>query len=234
MSASFRIIAKIDIKNTSVIKGINFEGMRKVGDAKKFALNYFQKRIDELVINDVNASLFSRNTHTNFLKSSCEKIFIPVTLQGGFRTIDNIRDALRSGADKVSINTGAVYDKKLVANASKIFGNQAIVVSVDSKRVAKNKWEVFVDKGRERTGLNVVEWIKFIQKSGTGEIHLNSIDKDGTEEGFDISLINKVNKICKVPLVIGGGMGSLKHLDPIIKLKISMVYVFHLHFIIEN
>lgn len=219
MSASFRIIAKIDIKNTSVIKGINFEGMRKVGDAKKFALNYFQKRIDELVINDVNASLFSRNTHTNFLKSSCEKIFIPVTLQGGFRTIDNIRDALRSGADKVSINTGAVYDKNLVANASKIFGNQAIVVSVDSKRVAKNKWEVFVDKGRERTGLNVVEWIKFIQKSGTGEIHLNSIDKDGTEEGFDISLINKVNKICKVPLIIGGGMGSLKHLDPIIKLK---------------
>ena len=177
MSASFRIIAKIDIKNTSVIKGINFEGMRKVGDAKKFALNYFQKRIDELVINDVNASLFSRNTHTNFLKSSCEKIFIPVTLQGGFRTIDNIRDALEAGLTSIRC-TGAVYDKKLVANASKIFGNQAIVVSVDSKE-AKNKWEVFVDKGRERTGLNVVEWIKFIQKSGTGEIHLNSIDKDG-------------------------------------------------------
>lgn len=219
MSSSFRIISKLDIKNFSIIKGINFEGMRIIGNAKNFAQNYYKRGIDELIINDVNASLFSRNTSIDLLKSTSEKIFIPVTLQGGFRTLDNIKHALRNGADKVSINTGAVYNKKLVSEASKIFGNQAIVVSIDAKKNSKNKWEVFIDKGRERTGLEVIKWIKFIQRQGVGEIHLNSIDRDGTEEGFDLNLIVEVSKICNVPLIVGGGMGNLKHLNPILKLK---------------
>ena len=132
---SFRIIAKLDIKGEFVIKGINFEGMRKVGEAQKFAKKYFLEKIDEIIINDVNASLFSRSTALNFLKSSCEKIFIPVTLQGGFRSLKDIGNAIRNGADKVSINTGAVKNKDLVTIASKTFGNQAIVVSIDAKKV---------------------------------------------------------------------------------------------------
>lgn len=216
---SFRIIPKLDIKDSSVIKGINFEGMRKVGNASELAKKYFLEGADELVINDVNASLFGRNTAIDLLRSSCKEIFIPVTLQGGFRKLDDIKVAMRNGADKVSINTGAVYDKKFISKASKIFGNQAIVVSVDAKKMSNTKWEVLVDKGRERTGMDVVDWIKFIQKSGAGEIHLNSIDMDGTEKGFDINLINKVNKICKIPLIIGGGLGTLKHLEEISQIQ---------------
>tara|TARA_B100000029_G_scaffold486631_1_gene541197 strand:- start:308 stop:1066 length:759 start_codon:yes stop_codon:yes gene_type:complete len=231
MNNSFRIIAKLDIKDSSIIKSINFEGMRKIGEAKKFARFYFKENIDELIINDVNASLFGRGTALNFLKSSCEKIFIPVTLQGGFRSLKNISNAIRNGADKVSINTGAVQNKKLISEASKKYGNQAIVVSIDAKKISKTKWEVYVDKGREKTGINVFNWIEFVQKSGAGEIHLNSIDRDGTESGFDVNLINLVSKICKIPIIVGGGFGDLKHLDPIIKLKcidgISMSSVIH-------
>ena len=216
---SFRIIAKLDIKGEFVIKGINFEGMRKVGEAQKFAKKYFLEKIDEIIINDVNASLFSRSTALNFLKSSCEKIFIPVTLQGGFRSLKDIVNAITNGADKVSINTGAVKNKDLVTIASKTFGNQAIVVSIDAKKVGKSKWEVFIDKGRERTGIDALNWIKIVQKLGAGEVHLNSIDSDGTEMGFDIDLIKKVNKIAKIPIIIGGGLGKLIHLNPILNLN---------------
>ncbi len=212
---TFRIIPKIDIKDKSVIKGVNFEGMRKVGIASDFAKNYFFAGADELVINDVNASFFSRNTAIDLLKFSCKNIFIPVTLQGGFRSLDDIKIALRNGADKVSINTGAVLDKKLIFKASMKFGNQAIVVSIDVKKMSKTKWEVLIEKGRERTGIDVIEWIKYAQKSGAGEIHLNSIDQDGTENGFDIDLIKRVNNICKIPLIVGGGLGSLNHLKEI-------------------
>ena len=212
---TFRIIPKIDIKDKSVIKGVNFEGMRKVGIASDFAKNYFFAGADELVINDVNASFFSRNTAIDLLKFSCKNIFIPVTLQGGFRCLDDIKIALRNGADKVSINTGAVLDKKLIFKASMKFGNQAIVVSIDVKKMSKTKWEVLIEKGRERTGIDVIEWIKYAQKSGAGEIHLNSIDQDGTENGFDIDLIKRVNNICKIPLIVGGGLGSLNHLKEI-------------------
>lgn len=209
---SFRVIAKLDIKDSAVIKGINFEGMRKVGDAKQLSQKYFLEGADELIINDVNASLFGRNTAIDFLKTFCEKIFIPITLQGGFRTLKDIKTAMRNGADKVSINTGAVYDKKLVKNASKIYGNQAIVVSMDVKKISNKKWEVFVDKGRERTGKSLVDWIKFVQDSGAGEMHISSIDMDGTQSGFDIELIRTINKICKIPVIIGGGLGATDHL----------------------
>ncbi len=215
----FRIIPKIDIKDTSVIKGVNFEGMRKVGIASELAKKYYLEGADEIVLNDVNASFFGRNTAIDLLKLSCDNIFIPVTLQGGFRNLEDIKIALRNGADKVSINTGAVVDKKLISKASKKFGNQAIVVSVDVKKMSNTKWEVLVEKGRERTGIDIIDWIKFIQKSGAGEVHLNSIDMDGTENGLDIDLIKCVNKICKIPLIIGGGLGNLNHLKKIYKIK---------------
>lgn len=228
---SFRIIPRLDIKGNEIIKSINFEGMRKVGRAQDFAEKYFLEGADELVINDVNASLFGRNTAIEFLKISCEKIFIPVTLSGGFRNLEDIRVAMINGADKVSVNTGAVYNKKLISKAAKIYGNQAIVVTVDVKKISNKKWEVLIDKGRERTRIDAIDWIKFVEKSGAGEIHLNSVDQEGTEKGFDIELIKKVGKNCKIPLVVGGGLGLPKHLDPLLELDfidgLSAAACFH-------
>lgn len=219
LGKSFRVIAKIDIKSKFVIKGINFEGMRKIGDANFFAKKYFKDGADELIINDVNASLFGRNTSLDTLKASCKKIFIPVTLTGGLKNIEDIESALKSGADKVAINTGAVKNKKLISKASQKFGSQCIILSIDAKKITKNKWQVFIDKGREKTGLDVFEWAKFAEKSGIGEIHLNSIDKDGTREGFDYDLIKKFSKNIKVPIIIGGGLGNISHIKKLLKIK---------------
>ena len=219
MSKTFRIIAKIDVKSSFVIKGINFEGMRKIGNAKFFAKNYFKAGADELIINDVNASLFGRSTALNLLKSCCKDIFIPVTLAGGLKNIDDVKKALESGADKVAINTAAVKNNSIIKNVAQMFGSQALIISINAKKISHNKWEVFIDKGREETGLDVLKWAKFAERSGAGEIHINSIDNDGTFNGFDYDLIRKVSKIVKLPLVIGGGLGSIEHIDKLLKIE---------------
>lgn len=219
MSKTFRVIAKIDVKSSFVIKGINFEGMRKIGNAKKIAKKYYEDGADELIINDVNASLFGRSTALDFLKSCCKDIFIPVTLAGGLKGVDDVREALKSGADKVAINTAAVKNKLIIQEIAKMFGSQALVISINAKKIYPGKWEVFTDKGREKSSLNVFEWAKFAEKSGAGEIHVNSIDKDGTLGGFDYDLIYQMLKIIKIPLVAGGGLGNLSHIDEILKLN---------------
>ena len=219
MSKTFRVIAKIDVKSSSVIKGINFEGMRKIGNAKFFAKKYFRAGADELIINDVNASLFGRSTALDLLKSCCKNIFIPVTLAGGLKNINDVKKALESGADKVAINTAAVKNKSVIKDVAQMFGSQALIISINAKKISLNKWEVFIDKGREETGLDVIKWAKFVEKSGAGEIHINSIDNDGTFNGFDYDLIRKVSKIVKLPLVIGGGLGSIEHIDKLLKIE---------------
>ena len=219
MSKTFRVIAKIDVKSSSVIKGINFEGMRKIGNAKFFAKKYFRAGADELIINDVNASLFGRSTALDLLKSCCKNIFIPVTLAGGLKNIDDVKKALESGADKVAINTAAVKNKSVIKDVAQMFGSQALIISINAKKISLNKWEVFIDKGREETGLDVIKWAKFVEKSGAGEIHINSIDNDGTFNGFDYDLIKQISKIVKIPLVVGGGLGSIEHIDRLLKTK---------------
>ena len=219
MSKTFRVIAKIDVKSSSVIKGINFEGMRKIGNAKFFAKKYFRAGADELIINDVNASLFGRSTALDLLKSCCKNIFIPVTLAGGLKNINDVKKALESGADKVAINTAAVKNKSVIKDVAQMFGSQALIISINAKKISLNKWEVFIDKGREETGLDVIKWAKFVEKSGAGEIHINSIDNDGTFNGFDYDLIKQISKIVKIPLVVGGGLGSIEHIDRLLKTK---------------
>ncbi len=219
MKKSFRVLAKIDVKSSYLIKGVNFEGMRKIGNAKKFAKKYFFDGADELIINDVNASLFGRSTALNFLKSCCKDIFIPVTLAGGLKNIDDVKKALQSGADKVAINTAAVKNKSIIKDIAQVFGSQALIISINAKKISNNKWEVFIDKGREETGLNVFEWAKFIETSGAGEIHVNSIDNDGTFKGLDYELAKKISKIIRLPLVIGGGLGNIEHIDSLLKIK---------------
>jgi cyclase len=219
LTKSFRVIARIDLKSSFLIKGINFEGMRKLGNANQFSKKYFQQGADEILINDVNASLFGRSTAINFLRKCCKEIFIPVILAGGLNNIESVYQALRNGADKVAINTAAVKNKKLIKSIVEKFGSQALIISINAKKITKNKWEVFIDKGRERTNINVFDWAKYVEKSGAGEILINSIDKDGTLNGFDYDLIDKLSKFIKLPLICGGGLGHLDHLKKLLKIK---------------
>tara|TARA_B110000483_G_scaffold158549_1_gene188149 strand:- start:18742 stop:19506 length:765 start_codon:yes stop_codon:yes gene_type:complete len=219
MKKTFRVIAKIDIKSKDVIKGINFEGMRVVGKANKLAEKYFFDGADELIINDVNASLFGRSTALEFLKNCTKKIFIPVTLSGGLKNITDVRNALKSGADKVAINTAAVEDKSIISKISREFGSQALIISINAKKISKNKWLVFTDKGREKKFLDAILWAKLAEKLGAGEIHVNSIDQDGTKRGFDYDLAKAISESIKVPLVIGGGLGNIEHIEKLLKIK---------------
>ena len=203
-----RVIARIDVKNEHAIKGIHLEGLRKVGKPNKMALDYYKNGIDEIVFMDAVAAYYDRNSLSELIQNSCSDVFIPITVGGGIRTIDDIKDALKSGADKVAINTKAVQDPEFINHASKIFGSQCIVSSIEAKEIGENKWEVYTDNGREPTGLDVIEWARNVEKLGAGEIMLTSIDKEGTEKGFDVNLCQMVSNQVTIPIIASGGMGK--------------------------
>ncbi len=215
MNKSLRIIARIDIKSNRLIKSIQFDGMRDLGDASKFAQKYFKNSADELLIIDSVASLFGRITAISFLNEITKKIFIPVTLGGGINKLDQVDNILKNGADKIAINTGAVKDKKLLKKIAEKFGSQCLVSSITAKKIKTNKWEVYIDKGRESTKIDLLDWVKFCEKSGAGEILITSIDQEGTELGFDYELSAIVSKVSKIPVIAGGGCGKLEHLDKV-------------------
>jgi len=205
-----RIIARLDVKNNFVIKGINLEGLRKIGEVKNITEKYYKEKIDEILIMDSVASLYGRNNLFDFIKGISKEIFVPITLGGGIRTLFDIEKALNSGADKVSINSQALLEPKFLQEATQNFGESTIVVSIEAKKIAPKTWEPYKFCGRERTNINLNEWLNTIQDFGCGEILLTSIDKEGTETGFDLSLLNSIyNKITK-PLIISGGCGKLE------------------------
>ncbi len=206
-----RIIARIDIKNNFVIKGINLEGLRKVGDPYELITKYYEQGINEIIIQDSVASLYGRNNLFDFIKEITKEIFIPITLGGGIRSLSDIEKALKSGADKVAINSKALEDPNFIKEASNEFGSSTIVASVETKKINDNFWEPYKFCGRERTNINVAEWIKTIQQNGCGEILLTSIDNEGTKKGFDLEMIDSVYKIIDRPIIISGGCGSLNH-----------------------
>jgi|TARA_B100001063_G_C16652806_1_gene496863 cyclase len=210
-----RIIARIDIKNDNVIKGINLEGLRKVGEPSKIVKEYYSDGIDEILLIDAVASLYGRNNLFNFVKKVTENIFIPVTLGGGIRTLKDIEKSLNSGADKVAINSMALENPNFLSEAVSNFGNSTIVANIEAKRVEDNKWEPYKFYGREKTNLNMVDWIKTIQDKGCGEILITSIDNEGMESGFDIDLINHIYNEIKKPLIISGGCGGLNHIKEV-------------------
>jgi cyclase len=212
-----RIIARIDIKNNFVIKGINFEGLRKVGDPYELITKYYEQGIDEIIIQDSVASLYGRNNLFDFIKDITKEIFIPITLGGGIRSLLDIEKALKSGADKVAINTKALEDSNFIKEASNEFGSSTIVSSIETKKISDNFWEPYKFCGRERTNRNVVEWIKTIQENGCGEILLTSIDHEGTKQGFDLEMISSVYEIIEKPIIISGGCGSLNHFKEVYK-----------------
>ena len=207
-----RIIARLDIKNNYLIKGIQFEGLRKIGEPSEYAYKYYKQGADEIILHDAVASLYGRNALLDVIDKITNNIFIPITVSGGIRTLQDIEMLLKAGADKVAINTYAIKNPSFLKEASQMFGSQAIVLSVDAKKIEENKWEAFTDGGRERVGLDVMDWIKTGVELGVGELLLTSVDMDGTEKGFDIKLITEVNKISTVPVILSGGFGKIEHI----------------------
>ncbi len=211
-----RIIARIDVKNEFVIKGIHLEGLRKVGDPIELARKYYQAGIDEILFMDAVASLYGRNNLFHIIEMACREVFIPITIGGGIRSIDDIDKALKSGADKISLNTQAIKEPGLISKAAEIYGSQCIVASIEAKK-RNGWWEAYVDNGREETGINVVEWARELEKLGAGEILLTSIDMEGTKKGFDKSLIESVYSNVGIPVIVSGGAGNAGHVTELAK-----------------
>ena len=206
-----RLISRLDIKGENLIKGIHLEGLRVIGSPYEHAVRYYNQGSDELIFMDCVASLYGRNNITDIIKKITQDVFIPITVGGGIRSLENVSEILRSGADKVAINTAAVKNPNLIKEIVRNFGSQCLVLSVEAKKIETNKWEAYMDNGREPTGLNVIEWIKTCIDLGIGEILVTSIDNEGTNKGFDVNLIKKVTEVSSVPVIGSGGMGMLEH-----------------------
>ncbi len=225
-----RIIPCLDVKNGRVVKGINFVDLKDAGDPVEQAKVYSDGGADEICFLDITASNENRDTIYNVVKDTSKKCFVPLTVGGGVRSIEDINKLLNCGADKVSINTAAVQNAELVIESSKKFGSQCIVVAIDAKKNGEI-WEVFTHGGRKNTGINAIEFAKKMEDCGAGELLITSMDRDGTQVGYDIDLMNKISSTINIPVIASGGVGNLDHLVDGIKLgKASAVLaasIFH-------
>lgn len=214
-----RYVSRIDIKNNFVIKGIRLEGLRKIGDPLKIANNYYKKGIDEIFFNDCVASLYGRDAILKTIEIAAKNIFVPLTVCGGIKSLNDIEKSLKVGADKVAINSRATENPSFIKNASKYFGTSTIVSSIEAKLISKNKWNVFKHNGREDTRIDLFYWLQKVQEMGCGEIFLTSIDSDGTMKGFDLNLIGQIKKLIKIPIIFSGGCGNYEHINQIKSFK---------------
>lgn len=214
---NIRLIARLDIKGENLIKSIQLEGLRVIGSPNEYAHLYYEQGADELIYMDCVASLYGRNSLDNIVKDVAKDIFIPMTVGGGIRNIEDVARLLRCGADKVAVNTAAVSNPKLINQISKRSGSQCIVLSIEAKYIGSNHWEVYTNNGRERSGLNVVDWAKEAVSLGAGEILLTSVDREGTRKGFDNHLVKSVTQEVSVPVIASGGMGSSDDLINVVK-----------------
>ena len=206
-----RIIPCLDVKAGRVVKGTNFVGLQDAGDPVELAHIYDEEAADELVFLDITASVEQRKAMLDVINRTAGEVFMPLTVGGGISTVLDIRNALNAGADKTSLNTAAVKNPELISEGARLFGSQCIVLAVDAKRVAENKWEVYVNGGRTPTGLDVLAWVKRAVSLGAGEILLTSMDCDGTKIGYDIPLTRAVSEAVQVPVIASGGAGELEH-----------------------
>jgi imidazole glycerol-phosphate synthase subunit HisF len=204
-----RVIARLDIKSPNLIKGIQLEGLRKLGDPQPFVESYYSQGIDEICYMDIVASLYDRNSLEDLLRKTAENIFVPLTVGGGIRTVENAATLLQSGADKVAINTAAIRNSDLIRQISERFGSQCMVLSIEAKSITPGKWTAFTDNGREHTNRDVIEWVQEAVELGVGEILLTSVDQEGTQKGFDLELCRAVTNVVEVPVILSGGLGSL-------------------------
>lgn len=210
-----RLIARLDIKNEHVIKGIHLEGLRKVGEPNAMACKYFEQGIDEIVFMDAVASLYDRNNLFEIIEEACRDVFVPIAVGGGIRSVDDVSKALGAGADKIVINTGAVQNIKLIEEAALKYGSQCLVGSIEAKRQG-SEWKVYIDNGREPTSLEVVNWARSLESAGCGEILLTSVDQEGTCRGFDVELIQEVNDSVSRPVIVSGGYGKPEHIEDLL------------------
>lgn len=213
---SVRIIARLDVKAPNLIKGIHLEGLRKIGDPNVFARKYYDDGADELIYMDIVASLYDRNSLTDIVERTTAEVFVPTTVGGGIRSVEDARKLLASGADKVAINTAVVKNPMLITEVANRFGSQAMVLSIEAKKSDGNNWEAYTDNGREHTGLDVVAWAKKGAELGAGEILLTSVDREGTRKGFDVALVKAVTAAVSIPVIASGGLGTPAHLIEVV------------------
>ena len=204
-----RIIPCLDVRNGKVVKGVNFQGIKDVGDPVECAKEYNRQGADELVFYDITASHEGRGVMLDVVRETAKQVFVPLCVGGGIATIEDFRDTLRAGADKVSINSQAVKNPKLISDAAEIFGSQCVVIGIDAKRNDKGGYSVFINGGRVDMNLDLGDWVKEIESRGAGEICLNSIDTDGTKAGLDIEMLNFVCSRVSIPVIASGGCGKL-------------------------
>ena len=226
-----RLVGRLDIKGPNLIKSVRFEGLRIIGLPKEYAIKYYLDGIDELLYMDTVATLYRRNNLLDFVKEIGKNVFIPMTVGGGIRSVEDVHKFLNAGADKIAINTAAVNRPEIIQEISKRFGRQCLVISIEAKRVNKDKWEIYTHNGREKTGVDVVDWAKKAVSLGAGEILLTSIDQDGTGKGFDLDLISNVKKNVSVPIIVSGGMGKAKDLINVVSFcdieSVALATVLH-------
>ena len=212
---SIRIIPRIDIKGEKLVKTIRLEGVKPLGNPIDFSKKYYLDGADEILLNDVVASLYERNSLNHVIQNIASNMFVPITVTGGIRSVSDVEKILKSGADKVGVNTAAFNNPSLIDEISKNFGASCMVLQIDAKKISDKSWEPYINGGRDRTHKDLIDWIKECNTRGIGEIFLTSIDMEGTGKGFDINLIEKVSENSFVPIIISGGLGSYEDLDKI-------------------
>ena len=212
-----RLIARLDVKGPNLIKGVHLEGLRVIGAPNEHAKRYYEQGADELIYIDCVASLYGRNSLGDIVKSAAQDVFIPMTVGGGIRSVEDATQLLRCGADKVAVNTAAVARPQLITDLARRFGSQCVVLSIEAKRIGPQRWEAFTDNGREDTGLDVIEWVKRGVALGAGEVLLTSVDQEGTRKGFDVALVRAVTGEVSVPVIASGGMGVTEHVIDVVQ-----------------
>ena len=226
-----RIIPRLDIKGPNLVKGIHLEGFRVLGKPEDFAKLYYEQGADELFYQDTVASLYQRNSLSEIISRTIKDVFIPITVGGGIKSLNDINKVLRAGADKVCINTSAINNPEFIKEASKEFGSSTIVVAIEVCLEKDEKYLAYTDNGREYTGVNAIEWAKHVEDLGAGEILLTSIDREGTGEGFDVKLYSNLKKILNIPVIAHGGASNVEHIHEVFKITnidaVSIASILH-------
>lgn len=235
MKSKIRIIPRLDIKGPNLVKGIHLEGLRVLGKPEYFAEYYYKNGADELFFQDTVASLYDRNSLHDIISKTAKKIFIPLTVGGGLRTIEDIRNVLKAGADKVSINTAAIKNPQFIKEASSKFGSSTIMIAIEAIKEGPGKYLAYTDNGREHTGVDVIEWAKKVQELGAGEVVITSVDREGTGTGFDAELTKMVSGVLDIPVIAHGGCSGPKDVADIVKIgkvdAVAVASVLHYDFI---
>jgi len=233
-----RIIPRLDVKGPNLVKGIHLEGLRVLGKPSDFAKYYYEQGADELMFMDVVASLYERNSLHDIISETAKKIFIPITVGGGLRSISDIKEVLRVGADKVCLNTAVIKNPQLIREASRMFGSSTIVIAIEAIKESDGRYLAYTDNGREFTGVDVFEWAQKVDELGAGEIVITSVDNEGTGQGFDLELISKISNFVSIPVIAHGGAGKQNQVLDLINdgnaNAVMISSLFHYHFIKEN